>query len=382
MSKPSIELIAPGAVLGILGGGQLGRLFVGAAHRLGYRVWVLDPDPDSPAGSIADRHLMGAFDGEAALSELAQGCAAVSYEFENVPSAVVEFLQSQLPVRPGARPLALTQSRLAEKQQAQVCAPEIPPVPYIGVTDVVQIGEAFARLEGPCILKTDRMGYDGKGQAIVTQVAEAEQAFRDFGEVACVLEKKLALVQEVSVLVVRGQGCCVTYPPIENTHVHGILHQSSAPATVETRWWKLIEASSQIQAEAMDYCGVLAIEYFITEQGAYFNEMAPRPHNSGHHTIDSCVSSQFEQQVRTLCGEAPADPVQQRPAVMINLLGDLWQQGEPDWSALQQDPCARLHLYGKRKAQAGRKMGHFCILEDDLEVARERAQAHYRRLSR
>ncbi len=381
LSRNSTEPLAPGARLGMLGGGQLGRMFTEAAQRLGYRVVVLEPTRPCPAGLVADEHLVSGYDQTDALDRLGEMCDAASYEFEAVPAQAVEYLRNRITVRPDARPLSVAQSRLAEKRFAAKHTPATPPVPYQPVSDPAQIPDALEQVGTPCVLKTDRLGYDGKGQAVVASPGEAEAAFARFGGVACVLERQLELRQEISVIVARDSRQSVVYPVAENEHRNGILHCSRAPANVSGFIQEQAQGSARTIADALDYHGVLAVEYFITSDGIFFNEMAPRPHNSGHYTLDACVASQFEQQARILCGLPLGAPTQHTPAVMINLLGDLWGDREPDWAPLQSDPAARLHLYGKKDARPGRKMGHLCVLDPDPDAAYARACELYRGLS-
>ena len=365
----------------MLGGGQLGRMFTEAAQRLGYRVVVLEPKDPCPAGLLADEHLVAGYDHTEALDRLGEMCEAASYEFEAVPAQAVEYLRDRITVRPDAQPLSVAQSRLAEKRFAAEHTPTTPPVPYQPVEEAAQLPAALEQVGFPCILKTDRLGYDGKGQTVVESPADAEAAFSRFGNVPCVLERQLELQQEVSVIVARDCEHSVAYPVAENEHRNGILHCSRAPADVSGVIQEQVQDSARKIADALDYHGVLAVEYFITSEGVFFNEMAPRPHNSGHYTLDACVASQFEQQVRILCGLPLGAPTQHTPAVMINLLGDLWNGREPDWTPLQEDPAVRLHLYGKEEARPGRKMGHLCVLNSDPEAAYTRACALYEGLS-
>ena len=380
LSRNSTDPLTPGATLGMLGGGQLGRMFTEAAQRLGYRVIVLEPHAPCPAGLLADEQLAAEYDDPQALDQLSGVCAAASYEFESVPAQAVERLAQRIPVRPNARPLAVAQSRSAEKQFATEHTSATPPVPWRAITEAAQLPAALAELGAPCILKTDRLGYDGKGQAVVHTLPEAKAAFAAFGEVDCVLERRLDLQQEVSVIAARDGEQCRVYPVVENEHRSGILHCSRAPADVSETIRQAVQDSTCRIADALDYHGVLAVEYFVTATGVFFNEMAPRPHNSGHHTMDACTASQFEQQARILCGLPLGETTQHTPAVMLNLLGDLWQNGEPDWTHVHTEPSARLHLYGKQQARPGRKMGHLCVLDDDPAAAYARACALYEEL--
>ena len=382
-NRPLIESAPAGAALGILGGGQLGQMFARAAQDLGYRVIVLEPSIDCPASQHAEMHLLADYDNVEALDAMSADCIAASFEFESIPTAAVEYLQSYIPVHPDATALEIAQSRQREKAFAQQHAPNTPPVPYASITVAAEIPEALQRLGAPCILKTDSLGYDGKGQMHIDNAQQASDAFCKFGEVPCVLEQAIDLQREVSVIIARHAEEFVVYPVADNEHRNGILHRSIAPANVSDGIRQQLQDSASAIAEALQYQGVMAVEYFIAQDGAiYFNELAPRPHNSGHYTIDACATSQFEQQVRILCGMELGSTEQHSPIVMINLLGDLWHDGiEPDWSVIRDEPTARLHLYGKREARPGRKMGHFCVLDPDPNAALECAERLYQNLS-
>ncbi|MHB8387209.1 MAG: 5-(carboxyamino)imidazole ribonucleotide synthase [Metallibacterium sp.] len=374
-------MILPGATLGVVGGGQLGRMFAIAAQRMGYRVAVLDPDPDSPAGRLAEFHLEADYADRQALDELARLCAAVTVEFENVPAESLERLARTRPVRPGAAAVAIAQDRIREKRFLAECG--LTGVPFSVVRDRSELAVALARLGGSAVLKRARLGYDGKGQVRVRSFAEALAAFEGFGGEPCVLEKLCALQTEISVVLARGaDGATVVYPAIENRHRRGILDTSLIPARAPRAVTRAaVDATVRI-AGALDYVGVLAVEFFVSNGRLLVNEIAPRPHNSGHVTLDACVSSQFEQQVRALCGLPLGDPALLCPAVMTNLLGDLWALGAPRWEAILREPRAKLHLYGKRAARPGRKMGHFTCLGDTRDEASARAVKVWRILVR
>jgi 5-(carboxyamino)imidazole ribonucleotide synthase len=379
-SSPALPIL-PGAWLGMLGGGQLGRMFCFAAQAMGYRVAVLDPDQSSPAGSVADRHIRAAYNDEIALTELARLCAAVSTEFENVPAQSLDFLGRTIPVSPAGRCVAIAQDRLAEKQFIRGCG--VPVAPYLAL----QSREALEALSDqalqevlPGILKTARLGYDGKGQTGVTTPAEVRAAHALLDHVACVLEKRLPLAYEVSALVARGaDGCARVYPLAQNIHVDGILAQTMVPAPdVVPAVVEQAQNAALSIAEALGYVGVLCIEFFVLQDGTLVaNEMAPRPHNSGHYTVDACATSQFEQQVRAMTRLPLGDPRQHSPAVMLNLLGDVWFDGEtpvaPAWDRVAALAPARLHLYGKEAARPGRKMGHITLAAATLEQAQQAA---------
>lgn len=355
-------ILAP-AILGLLGGGQLGRFFVQAAHDLGYRVWVLDPDPSSPAGRIADRHLAADYADRVALDALALGCAAVTTEFENVPAASLEYLARALRVRPSAAAVAVCQDRIAEKKFLR--DQQLPHGPFAVMRSERDLTTAPATLF-PGVLKVARFGYDGKGQARVVTRDEALAAWHSLGGEACVLESLLPLDCEVSVVLARdATGSAACFPVAENSHRRGILDVSIVPARISPA---LAEAARQCAlqiAAALGYVGTLGVEFFISGGALYVNEMAPRPHNSGHYTLDACATSQYEQQVRALCGLPLGGTALVSPAVMVNLLGDLWSAGEPQWARLLSLPNLRLHLYGKHEARPGRKMGHFTVLGPD-----------------
>lgn len=380
-----MSAILPPATLGMLGGGQLGRFFVLAAHEMGYRVWVLDPDPASPAGQAADRQLLAAYDDFAALDELARGCAAVTTEFENVPAGSLDYLAKFVPVRPSADAVGICQNRVAEKMF--LCNNGLPHAPFAPINSEDDARNAPAALF-PGILKVARFGYDGKGQARVANPDEALAAYRSFGNEACVLEQMLALDYEVSVVLARDEhGAVQCFPTAENAHSRGILDVSIVPARASACLRSDAEELAEHIAGKLDYVGTLAVEFFVSRGELYVNEMAPRPHNSGHYTLDACVTNQFEQQVRALTGLPLGESRAHSAAVMVNILGDVWydptQPGadahghyrEPDWSQLLTIPTLKLHLYGKHHARPGRKMGHFTVLDSDPARALETALA-------
>ncbi|MBP7394730.1 MAG: 5-(carboxyamino)imidazole ribonucleotide synthase [Zoogloea sp.] len=374
-------MILPPATLGMLGGGQLGRFFVAAAHEMGYKVWVLDPDPHSPAGLIADRHLKAGYDDFAALDALADACAAVTTEFENVPSDTLDYLAKFIPVRPGAAAVAVCQNRIVEKHFLRDNG--LPHGPFAVITSDADVAAAADNLF-PAILKVARFGYDGKGQARVANAAEALHAFHQFKGEPCVLEQMLTLDYEVSVVLARDEsGAVKCFPTVENRHTGGILDVSIAPARASACLRDSAQEYAEHIAGRLGFVGTLAVEFFVSRGELIVNEMAPRPHNSGHHTIDACVTSQYEQQVRALCG-LPLDEARQHSAsVMVNLLGELWFEGgepqgryrEPDWSILHAVPGLKLHLYGKHHARHGRKMGHFTVIGAEPADVLEKALA-------
>jgi 5-(carboxyamino)imidazole ribonucleotide synthase len=365
-------VILPGATLGLLGGGQLGRMFTVAARTLGYRVTVLDPDPLSPAAEFATAHLAAPYTDPAALDRLARECAAVTTEFENAPAAALEQLAAHVVVRPAGSSVAIAQDRRREK--AFFAAGGLPVGAFAVVESEADIEPALGAVKLPALLKTARLGYDGKGQARVDSKADAVRVFREWKEVPCVLEQLLPLDLEVSVVLARGEdGKVAAFPVAENRHARGILDVSVAPARIAPGLAREATRLATIVAQSLDYVGVLAVEMFVVGGKLLLNEIAPRPHNSGHYTLDACRASQFEQQVRVLCGLPLADASQHTPAVMVNLLGDIWRGGEPRWEAVLRHPGAHLHLYGKREARPGRKMGHVTVCEPELEQALETA---------
>ena len=362
-------MILPNATLGVLGGGQLGRMFTLAAISMGYRVVVLDPDSHSPAGTIADQHIKADYRDHAALQLLGDACAAVTTEFENVPAESMEFLETLCAVRPHADAVRIAQDRIREKTFIQEHG--LATARFAAIYEDADIVEAMETLRAPLLLKTASMGYDGKGQIKVGTLAEARTAFEKLGNTACVLEERIDLEHEVSVILARSvDGKKAIYPVGENRHVNGILDTTLVPAALAPDIaQKAVDMATQL-ADSMNYCGVLAVEFFHTRQGELLiNEMATRPHNSGHYTVDACATSQFEQQVRVMCGLLPGDPQLLSPVVMLNLLGDIWNNGDPAWEAILNEPQAHLHLYGKHEPRHGRKMGHVNCLASDADTA-------------
>ncbi len=374
-------MIAPGATLGVLGGGQLGRMFAHAAQRLGYRVAVLDPDPDSPAGRIAEHHLEAGYEDEQALARLAALCAAVTTEFENVPAASLRRLARTVSVAPGADAVEIAQDRKREKAFFEAAG--VACARWASVTGHQDIAPAGEHTGYPALLKSARLGYDGKGQRRVDDRAQAEAAFAELGGVRCVLEQNVTLAAEVSVVLARNaHGRCACFPVVENRHRQGILDRTLAPARVAPPLAEAALAAAASIAAKLDYRGVLAVEFFVTADGRLLaNEMAPRPHNSGHFTIEACHCSQFEQQVRALCDLPLGDGALRTPAVMRNLLGDLWRDARaPDWSRALAMPGVALHLYGKAEARAGRKMGHLTASAESVEAALRLAERAFEAL--
>ncbi|VAW64821.1 N5-carboxyaminoimidazole ribonucleotide synthase [hydrothermal vent metagenome] len=370
-------MLLPGATLGVLGGGQLGRMFCMAARNMGYRTVVLDPDSKSPAAEVADQHIQADYTCQDSLEELAQGCDAITTEFENVPAQSLKFLALRKPVHPSAEAVAVARHRIKEKDFARKVG--LTPAPYARISAHKDIQRAVEHCGLPGILKTTTLGYDGKGQQVINTLAELEAIFKLAAgnrslQPESVLERKMDLAVEISVLLARNaQGAIACYPPAENEHRNGVLHQSIVPARVDTPVIEQAREQAIVLANALNYVGVLAVEFFITtDNQLIFNEMAPRPHNSGHYTMDATVTSQFEQQVRAMCGLPPGDTHLTSPVVMINLLGDLWPV---NWQLCMNNPALKLHLYGKHEARAGRKMGHFNLLSTDIDQAISQADS-------
>lgn len=380
----SADAIAPGHWLGLLGGGQLGRMFCMAAQSLGYRVAVIDPADASPAGSVADLHLRADYLDGAALERMATLCRAATTEFENVPAAALDFLARRLRVTPSAASVAIAQDRISEKTFLSGSGFAVTPFAVLrGDADVAKASSTLL----PGIVKSARLGYDGKGQARVATHEETASAFAALGRNPCVLERLIDLACEVSVVVARGDdGRTAAWPVAENLHRDGILDVSIVPARIEpTLAARAVETATGIAA-ALDYRGVLCVEMFVASGGELLvNEIAPRPHNSGHYTIDACVTSQFEQQARILAGMPPGATDQHTPAVMVNLLGDLWFDSDgrmraPAWDRVLAHPACKLHLYGKHDPRRGRKMGHATCLGATLDDALATARAIRRTL--
>ena len=378
MTAPLAPFLPP-ARLGVMGGGQLGRMFVHAAQAMGFKVTVLEAAPDSPAGQAADSLIAADYSDAQALAQLGQSCVAVTTEFENVPAASLELLAKHAFVAPAASCVAIAQDRIAEKHFLAACAARsgVPPAPHMTIAAPADI-DAIPDLLLPGILKTVRMGYDGKGQSVVRTRGDVRAAFAAMDGVTCLLEKMLPLAYEVSVLTARGfDGASVVYPIAENVHRDGILFTTTVPGpNVAADCAAAAQQAARVIVEELGYVGVLCIEFFVLTDGTLVvNEMAPRPHNSGHYTMDACVTSQFAQQVRAMARLPLGEVRQHSPAVMLNILGDIWfadgaaAPREPDWAKLLALPGACLHLYGKEQARPGRKMGHVTLIAPTLAQA-------------
>ena len=377
MILPGTTATGQQTTLGVMGGGQLGRMFVQAAQAMGFFTAVLDPDPASPAGLVSHYHVQTDYLDEQGLAQMMQRCAAITTEFENVPAGAMLTLGAHRPVAPGAPALRIAQDRIKEKAHFAACG--VPCAPYAAITDLQQL-QAVPDDLLPGILKTARLGYDGQGQVRVADRAALHAAWTQLQGVPCVLEKALPLASECSVIVARGRdGAMVHFPVQHNVHRDGILaitevFENNLPAALAAQ---ALQAALAI-AQGLEYVGVLCVEFFVV-QGSdtlLVNEIAPRPHNSGHYTIDACDQSQFDLQVRTLAGLPLVQPRQHSPAIMLNLLGDLWLHSAPaapDWAAVLALPGVHLHLYGKLSARAGRKMGHLTVTGATVEQVRATA---------
>ena len=367
--------ILPGATLGVFGGGQLGRMFALAAARLGYRVHVFSPRPDSPTGQVADQMTVADYENVGAVAEFADSVDVVTLEFENVASSATEIAARHALMRPSDSVLHTTQNRLREKRFLADIG--VPTAPFAEVTTNEQLLSAVTSIGIPAVLKTADSGYDGKGQAIVHTAEDADEAWANIGRQPAVLEKWINFQRELSVLIARSPtGEMALHGPIANDHVDHVLDVSMFPlAELEPLTAAAEEIGREI-AVALDLVGICCVEFFLTDADKLLvNEIAPRTHNSGHLTIDATTTSQFEQQVRAVCGLPLGATDVVSPAAMVNLLGDLWESGQPPWEAVLAEPGVRLHLYGKTEARPGRKMGHLTVLADSTELAAERALA-------
>ncbi|WP_435103016.1 5-(carboxyamino)imidazole ribonucleotide synthase [Arhodomonas sp. AD133] len=379
MTRQTVPIL-PGATLGVLGSGQLGRMFAIAARRMGYRVHTLSPDTGTPTGQVADREWVADYDDLDAIAGFAREVDAVTFEFENVPVAAAESAARLRPVRPRGEVLHTTQNRLREK--TALAHHGFPTAAFEHVRDRGALDGALARIGTPAVLKTAGFGYDGKGQTVIREPSEADEAWQSIGATEAVLEAFIDFEREVSVVAARGaDGAFAHYGVTENRHRDHVLDVSIPGVQLPGNGSEEAVTIARGIVEALDVVGVLCVEFFVTRDGGLLvNELAPRPHNSGHFSFDASVVSQFEQQVRAVCALPLGSTGLLRPAAMVNLLGDLWQDGEPDWSAALDDPLVKLHLYGKAEARAGRKMGHITAFGDDGEDAARRALAARERL--
>lgn len=363
------RVIPPGNAVGVLGSGQLGRMFAIAARRMGYRVHTFSPDTDTPTGQVADLEIVAPYEDLDAVRRFASQVRAVTFEFENVPAATAAACAEFTVVRPRGEVLHTTQNRLREKQF--LVKHGLPLAPFREVNSLEDLETAIAALGAPCILKTAGFGYDGKGQSKIYSASAAEEAWRRANGQQCVLEKLIDFDREVSVVAARGaDGQFVHYGVVENDHKNHILDLTRAPGRVSGKVRNEAIAIARAVMEQLDAVGVLCVEFFLTKDDhLLINELAPRPHNSGHFTFDACITSQFEQQLRATCGLPLGATDLLRPAAMANLLGDIWTENEPNWAAAAAFPMVKLHLYGKLSARPGRKMGHLTALAETTDEA-------------
>jgi 5-(carboxyamino)imidazole ribonucleotide synthase len=365
------QAILPGATIGVLGSGQLGRMFAIAARRMGYRVHTLSPDDDTPTGQVADREIRAAYDDLDAIRNFARRVDLVTFEFENIPAATAETAAEIVPVRPSGSVLYVTQHRLREKRFLREHG--FPVVPFVAVRSLDELSAAIDTLGCPAVLKTAGWGYDGKGQCKLASPADAARAWATVGGGEAVLEAFIDFEREVSVVAARGlDGKVADYGTVWNSHANHILDVTVAPSGVADAIEREARRIAHAVLEQLDVVGVLCVEFFLASDGRLLvNELAPRPHNSGHFTVDASLTSQFEQQLRAICGLALGSTELLRPAAMANLLGDLWTAGLPDWQAACRFPDVKLHLYGKETARPGRKMGHLTALAASAAEARQ-----------
>ena len=374
--------ILPGAILGVMGSGQLGRMFAIAARRMGYRVHTFSPDSDTPTGQVADLETNAAYDDEAAVRDFAKSVAVLTFEFENVPSRTIEWATEHCPVRPSGKVLHICQHRLREKEF--LAGAGIPVAPFRKIESAAQLAAAAADIGLPGVLKTAAFGYDGKGQRKLRPGDDLAEAWRPFEGQPAVLEKFITFEREISVIVARGlDGSVTTWPVCENEHANHILDVTLCPARLPAAVSERACELARSIALALELVGVLAVEMFLMGDGSIVvNELAPRPHNSGHFSFDASVTSQFEQQVRAVCGLPLGSTESLRPAAMANLLGDVWANGEPDWAAAAAFPGVKIHLYGKTVPKPGRKMGHLTAFGASVEEAAATVRAARAALAR
>ena len=373
--------ILPNSTIGVFGSGQLGRMFAIEARKMGYRVHTFSPESDTPTGQVADIETSAAYDDLDAVREFARVVNVVTFEFENVPSATVDVASEFVSVFPRGEILHTTQNRLREK--TFLSGNGFPVTPYRHVTSLSDLRDAASLLGTPCVLKTAGFGYDGKGQSKIKSSADIETAFENLGGYDAVLEAFVDFKKEVSVVCARGQnGDFEHFGVIENEHANHILDISFAPGLVPEQVYREAIEIARSVAETLDYVGTLCVEFFVTNDGKLLiNELAPRPHNSGHLTFDACVTSQFEQQLRAVCGLRLGSTEFYRPAAMANLLGDLWESGEPNWAGGLDAPNVKLHLYGKMEPRSSRKMGHLTATADTASNAVDAVRQARQRLN-
>ena len=372
-------IIPPGSTLGVFGGGQLGRMFAMAAHQLGYRVAVFSPEADCPAGQVADTQFLAPYDDGRALQQFREAVDVATIEFENIPLEALEIAAQEVPVRPGVGVLRAIQNRLREKSFLTTAG--FPVAAFQAISSESDL-EAISREHLPGVLKTAASGYDGKGQQLVDSMDQVAEAWQAFGQVECVLESFVEFECEFSVIVARGQAETVHYAPILNHHRNHILDVSVSPSEIPPDACERAVEIARGVAEALEYVGVMCVEFFLARDGrVVINEIAPRPHNSGHLTIEAHATSQFQQQVRAICGLPLGSTQQWRPAAMANLLGDEWNGGTPAWPSALEDHHVMLHLYGKHEPRPGRKMGHLTCTAETSELASRHAMEARERLT-
>ena len=371
MTRPA-RVIAPGSALGVLGSGQLGRMFTIAARRMGYRVHTFSPDEDTPTGQVADVEVTAPYDDLEALRAFAAQVEVVTFEFENVPIDAIDAVETVAPVRPSAVALHTAQQRVREK--TFLADHGFPTVPFARALTLDELWDAVARIGTPAVVKTAAFGYDGKGQHVVTTPADVEHIWTAIGHQEAVVERLISLQAEVSVVAARGvDGSMSEYPVFENRHRHHILDVTTCPAEIPATVAQRAREITRAILEELQYVGVLCVEFFLsTDSELVVNELAPRPHNSGHLTFDAAITSQFEQQVRAICGLPLGSTELLRPAAMANLLGDLWEDGEPNWAAACRFADVKLHVYGKSEPRPGRKMGHLTAFGATVREAQDR----------
>jgi 5-(carboxyamino)imidazole ribonucleotide synthase len=361
-------VIPPGSTIGLLGGGQLGRMFAIAARRMGYRVHTFEPSPDSPAGQISDREFNGSYADSELLETFVQSVDVVTFEFENIPAEVVDRISRSKPVHPRSEVLHICQNR--EREKTFLRRHHYPHAPFAIVSDQAELDAALESIGTPAVLKGTDFGYDGKGQQKINPGDQFEYSRATVGR--SIVEKWISFDRELSVICARdAKGTLCVFPASENVHTRHILDYSIVPGRIDPAVQGLAQSIAKKIAGDLNVVGLMAVEFFLTRDNELIvNELAPRPHNSGHYTFDACLTSQFEQQLRAVCGLPFGSPDLLRPVVMVNLLGDLWNEGvQPDWRPILNNPYAKLHLYGKLEARPGRKMGHFCVLRETTEQA-------------
>lgn len=373
MTSPRVFL--PGSKIGVMGGGQLGRMFAIAARKMGYRVHAFSPGEDTPTGQLADVEIAASYADEAAVKKFAQGVDVLTFEFENIPAKTIEWCAAFCEVRPSGKILHLAQNRLREKEFLDQAGLPLPD--FMAVGSAGDLAAAVHEIGAPAVLKTAAFGYDGKGQRKILPGENLAAAWAPFAGTGAVLEQFVRFEKEISVLVARGaDGAMETFPVCENIHRNHILDLTIVPARSSETAQKKAREFALVVAEKLDLIGLLAVEMFLLpDDSILINELAPRPHNSGHFSFDACITSQFEQQLRAICGLPLGSTELLRPVAMANLLGDEWKNGEPNWAAALRFPDVKLHLYGKSGPRDGRKMGHLLAFGRNTDEAAERVRA-------